>query len=170
MPGLKQSRLALMKRLILTGLASLAMISVAPGRTDPSYVNNLVLVFNPPNAPPMIDATNFVNNVAFIDNTFNRLSVAPFETANTVYYTNFGVLGSLQGFRFDTFNTDTGLYSRAGTLHNGGGRSLIVAAPTMVLTLLPMPLISSRLTGRCVWFRRPISSTGARLRWGRTGC
>ena len=121
MPGLKQSRLALMKRLILTGLASLAMISVAPGRTDPSYVNNLVLVFNPPNAPPMIDATNFVNNVAFIDNTFNRLSVAPFETANTVYYTNFGVLGSLQGFRFDTFNTDTGLYSRAGTLHNGGG-------------------------------------------------
>ena len=95
-----------MKRLILTGLASLAMLSVALGRTDPSYVNNLVLIFNPPNAPPMIDATNFINNVAFIDNTFNSLFVAPYATANTVNYTNFGVLGALEGFRFDTFNTD----------------------------------------------------------------
>ena len=110
-----------MKKLILTGLASLAMLSVAPGRTDPYYINNLKLVFNPPDAPPMIDATNFINNVAFIDNTFNSLFVAPFEMANTVYYTNFGVLGALQGFRFDTFNTETALYTRAGTLHNAGG-------------------------------------------------
>ncbi|MCX6929576.1 MAG: hypothetical protein NT154_41130 [Verrucomicrobia bacterium] len=110
-----------MKRLILTGMASLAMLSVAPGRTDPAYVNDYVQIFNPPSAPPMIDATNFINNVAFIDNTLNTLFIAPFETANTVYYTNFGVLGSLQGFRFDTFNPDANLYTWAGTLHNAGG-------------------------------------------------
>ena len=97
------------------------MLSVAPGRTDPSYVNNLVQIFNPPSAPPMIDATNFVNNSAFIDNTFNSLFIAPFEMNNTVNYTNFGVLGALEGFRFDTFNTETGLYTNGGTVYNGAG-------------------------------------------------
>ena len=47
MPGLKQLKLALMKRQILIGLAGLAMVSVALGRTDPSYINNTVLIFPP---------------------------------------------------------------------------------------------------------------------------
>jgi hypothetical protein len=110
-----------MKRLILTGLAGLAICSAALGRTDPSYINNLVRIFNPPNAPPQIDASNFINNVAFIDNTFNSVFVTPYATANTVNYTNFGVLGALEGFEFDTFNTQTALYTNAGNVYNGVG-------------------------------------------------
>jgi hypothetical protein len=109
-----------MKRQILIGLASLAMVSVALGRTDPSFLNDLVLIA-PPASMPVIDATNFINTSAFIDNTFNSLFVTPYTTANTLYYTNFGVLGALEGFRFDTYNTHTGSYANAGTLYNGVG-------------------------------------------------
>ena len=62
-----------MKRLILTGLAALAIVTAALGRTDPSYINNTIQIF-PPGVPPMIDATNFINNSAFIDNTLDRKS------------------------------------------------------------------------------------------------
>ena len=110
-----------MKRPILTGLAGLAICSAALGRTDPSYINNLVHIFNPPSAPPVIDATNFINNVAFIDNTFNSVFITPYATANTVNYTNFGVLGALEGFRFDTFNTQTASYTNAANVYNGVG-------------------------------------------------
>jgi hypothetical protein len=112
-----------MKRQILSGLAGLAIVSVALGRTDPAFINNSVMIFPSVTypVPPMIDATNFINNSAFIDNTFNSLFVTPYATANTVNYTNFGVLGSLEGFRFDTFNTHTARYSRAGNLHNEVG-------------------------------------------------
>jgi len=109
-----------MKRLILTVLASLALVPLAPGETSSAFVNNLVRVF-PPGVPPVIDATNFINNSAFIDNTFNSLFVAPYATANTVNYTNFGVLGALEGFRFDTFNTQIARYTNAGNLHNEVG-------------------------------------------------
>lgn len=121
MPGQKQLEFALMKRQILIGLASLSMVSVALGVTDPAFINNNVLIFDSFNPPPQIDASNFVNNAAFIDNSFNSLFVIPYETANTVNYTNYGVLGALEGFRFDTYNPQTALYSRAGTLFNGPG-------------------------------------------------
>jgi hypothetical protein len=111
-----------MKRLILTGLAGLATLSMAFGRTDPSYIIDLPIIC-PPAVPPMIDATNFVNNTALIDNTFNSLFLTPFATANTVNYTNFGVLGALEGFRFDTWNTHakTPFYTNASTVYNGVG-------------------------------------------------
>src|ERR1017187_7608994 len=121
MPEVKQLELALMKRKILSGLAGLAMVTMALGRTDPSYVNNVVQIFNPPGAPPSIDATSFINNSAFIVNTYNSYLTAPYETANTVNYTNFGVLGALEGLRFDTFHPSTGLYTNAGTLNNQVG-------------------------------------------------
>jgi hypothetical protein len=109
-----------MKRLILTGLAALAIVTAALGRTDPSYINNTIQIF-PPGVPPMIDATNFINNSAFIDNTFNSLFVSPYETANTVNYTNFGVLGAVEGFQFDTFNTQTARHTSAGNFYNAVG-------------------------------------------------
>src|ERR1035438_1406318 len=108
-----------MKRQILSGLAGLAMVTVALGRTDPSYVNNTVQIFNI--AAPNIDATNFINNSAFIINSFSSFNPAPYETRNTVNYTNFGVLGSLEGFRFDTWNPTTSRYTNAGTLLNEVG-------------------------------------------------
>ncbi len=111
-----------MKRLILTGLASLALVPLAASGTDSAFVNNLVRVY-PPGVPPQIDATNFINNSAFIDNTVNSLFIAPYATANTVNYTNFGVLGALEGFRFDTFDThtQTPYYTNAANLHNEVG-------------------------------------------------
>ncbi len=111
-----------MKRLIFTGLASLGIVWAAVGATAPAYINDRVQIF-PPGVPPVIDATNFINNSAFIDNTFNTLtfSLTPYETANTVNYTNFGVLGALGGFRFDTFNTQTAGYTTAGNVHNEVG-------------------------------------------------
>src|SRR5208282_390363 len=125
MPGPKQLKLPLMKRQILIGLASLAMVSVALARTDPSYINSSSLIC-PPATLPVIDATNFINNAAFIDNSFIsfntiNLTLTPYDTANTVNYTNFGVMGSLAGFEFDTFNTRTARYTNAGTLYNAGG-------------------------------------------------
>ena len=106
-----------MKRQILIGLTGLAMVSAALGRTDPSYINSVVILC-PPSIPPMIDATNFINNSALIDNTLNSLFVTPFTTANTVNFTNFGVLGALEGFQFDTFNTRAARHVSAGTVYN----------------------------------------------------
>ena len=106
-----------MKRQILTGLASLALVTVAVGRTDPSWINNSVLMC-PPNIPPMIDATTFINNAAFIN--YYGLSM-PFVTANTVNYTNYGILSAYDGFRFDTYNSTTKLYSSAANFLNEVG-------------------------------------------------
>ena len=125
----------------------------------------------------MIDATNFINNSAFIDNSLNlsfeTLSVTPYETANTVNYTNFGVLGSLAGFRFDTFNTHTARYTNAANLYNAVGAIINCGGTndgpyfTTNATFFFLALSGG---GAVCWPRRRISSTGARLRWGRTAC
>ena len=116
-----------MKRHILIGLAGLAMVSVASGATSASYVNNSVLI-SPPATLPVVDATNFINNSAFIDNGLNLLvintslqEVQPYETANTLNYTNYGVLGSLAGFQFDYFNTHIAQHIMAANLDNEVG-------------------------------------------------
>jgi hypothetical protein len=107
-----------MKRHILSGLAGLAVVSVALGSASSSFVNNSVLIF-PPSPAPVIDATNFINNSAFIDNSFNSAFLQPYETTHTVNYTNFGVMGALEGFRFDTYYPPPlNRYTSAGTLYN----------------------------------------------------
>jgi hypothetical protein len=108
-----------MKRLILTGLAGLAAVTAAMGRTDASYTITNVLIC-PPSIPPVVDARVFINNSALIDNQSGG-TVQPYATANTVYYTNYGVLSALEGFQFNTYNTSTHLYSSAGTLLNEVG-------------------------------------------------
>ena len=115
-----------MKRLILTGLAGLAMLSTALGRTDLAYTNDVVSIYNPFNPPPMdsppvVDATAFINNSTFVDQVFSPNM--PYATANTVNYTNYGLLNASTGFRFDTFNTHatTPFYTNAGTLFNAPG-------------------------------------------------
>ena len=112
-----------MKRSILTGLAGLAVVTVALGQTVPVFDNSLISIY-PPGVPPQIDATTFFNSSVFIDNTFNSLFTVPYETANTVNYTNLGVLASLDGFRFDTFNTQTALYTNAANFYNAGSATL----------------------------------------------
>jgi hypothetical protein len=116
-----------MKPQILIGLVGLAMVSVALGATSSSYVNNSVLI-SPPATLPVVDATNFINNSAFIDNGLSLIrintsfqQVVPYATANTVNYTNYGVLGSLAGFQFDYFNTPIAQHIMAGNLDNEVG-------------------------------------------------
>jgi len=70
-----------MKRQILIGLAGLAMVSVALGATSSSYVNNSVLI-SPPATLPVVDATNFINNSAFIDNSLNSILNTTFFRSN----------------------------------------------------------------------------------------
>ena len=115
---------------------------------------------------------NFINNSAFIDNTFNSLFVTPYETANTVYYTNFGVLGALEGFRFDTFNTQTARYTNAGTLYNAVGGVINCGGTNDGPYFATNAIFFSILgvgCGMCGLAPR-ISSTGAQSRWDRTVC
>ena len=81
--------------MILTGLASLAMLSVAwAGPTRPTLTTCVSILLTAQSAAA-IDATSFINNSAFIDRVI-RFNM-PFATANTVYYTNYGVLGARCG-------------------------------------------------------------------------
>ena len=82
----------------------------------------------PPEIPPTINASNFVNHTEFIINFTNgALQGLPilspsYETSDTVNYTNdFGALLSCNtGFRLDTVSVQSGLRQRAGTVYNNG--------------------------------------------------
>jgi hypothetical protein len=109
---------------LLGALLSLGMARAALA-AGASYVNNAVI--NYPlnvNYPPVIDATNFVNNNQFIIN-FTVLSlVQPFyETSDTVNFTNRGLMMANTGFRFDTqlaANNEVVNRVMAGSFYNSG--------------------------------------------------
>ncbi len=121
-----------MKRHILIGLAALAMVSVASGATSSSYENKIVLIAPSAGLPalPSVDATNFINDSAFIDNSLSLVLnttlflVQPYDTANTLNYTNYGVMGSLAGFQLDYFNTHLGSHFMAANIDNDVGAVL----------------------------------------------
>jgi hypothetical protein len=60
--------------------------------TDDLYINNGTITF-----PPQIDATTVINN-----GTFSLLTLLPFDTSNTLNFTNTGTMTGSAGFRFDT--------------------------------------------------------------------
>ena len=71
--------------------------------------------------PPVIDATNFVNNNSFTINfTTIPLMQSFYETSDTIYYTNNGTMEANTGFTFDTQSTVTGLRTMAGNFINPG--------------------------------------------------
>lgn len=96
-------------------LATLAAPSVS-AQPAPFYIND-GLVQAPPQVPPQIDAVNFVNNATF--NIQGLLSTMPYATANTVNYTNRGVMASSSGFAFMTY-PDFGGPVPAETFYNDG--------------------------------------------------
>src|ERR1043165_5534108 len=67
------------------------------------YVNDSV-VNCPPEIPPVVDATNFVNNnyfsINFTNTVFNNTPV--YETANTLNFTNVAQMIGNYAFRFET--------------------------------------------------------------------
>ncbi len=116
-----------MKQKLLYGLLALALAPAAFSQPAPAYVNQGV-VQCPPEIPPMIDASNFVNEGQFIINFTNfdlltlPVTAPPFATSDTLTYTNdFGAVMSCNtGFLLDTYSTQSGLQQRASTLYNNG--------------------------------------------------
>jgi hypothetical protein len=117
-----------MKRGILAGLLSLSAVAPALAQ-DAFWVNNIV-VSSPPDFPPNIDATVFINNgivsegSGFAVNLLAFGSSAPFATADTLFYTNFGTFASTTGLRLDYFQRSTSTYFRANSIYNEVGATI----------------------------------------------
>ena len=106
---------------LLCGLLCLTIAQLARA-ADSLYQNDAVINY-PGNvsAPPVIDATNFVNTGTFIIN-FTTLGITqPFyETSDTVNYTNTGLMMANTGFRFDNQPSSTGTRTASGSFYNTG--------------------------------------------------
>jgi hypothetical protein len=100
-----------MKRLFLWMVLTVLAAPMAIATTN--YINiGSVSAICPPQAPPQIDASNFVNHGTFSitnnnidDANLPWLPPAPFETWNTRNWTNFNKMVCDPGFRFDYFDS-----------------------------------------------------------------
>ena len=113
-----------MKQKLILGLMALSLMPAALSQTPGSY-ENWGVVQCPPEIPPTIDATNFVNHAQFTINFTNEVflpvTIPPYYTSDTVNYTNdFGAVMSCNtGFLLETL-LQSGQEQRAGTLYNNG--------------------------------------------------
>lgn len=100
---------------VLLSLALVRMSSAADAVYQNDGIVNYPLYLS---YPPVIDATNFINNNSFTINftTFSSL----YETSDTINYTNNGSMTANTGFMFDTQSTSTGLRTMAGNFINPG--------------------------------------------------
>ena len=106
---------------------ALALGPAALSQPAPSY-ENWGLVQCPPEIPPTIDASNFVNHAQFFINFTNGnlltlpVSTKSFETTSTLNFTNdFGaVMSCNSGFRMENYSLQSGQRERAATVYNNG--------------------------------------------------
>jgi len=111
----------LMRLPLWCALLSLSLARMASA-ADAFYVNGAEINY-PANVsfPPVIDATNFINNNSF---TINFTTFSPntsfYETSDTINYTNNGSMVVNTGFKFDTQSTTTGMRTMAGSFFNPG--------------------------------------------------
>lgn len=102
-----------MKRFLGLTVALNAMLPVGFGATAPRYENfGTVTTLS---TPPQIDATAFINHGVFTVQT-----PLPFDTQNTLYWTNRGQMFGSVGFRFDTVNGTNGLRRPSASFYNRG--------------------------------------------------
>ncbi len=108
-----------MKRIFLSVIAGLLLVpAVSHGAAaTPVYHNSGVVSATYPEIGPRIDATTFINSGSFgISNYFDFYIFGtrqnlywyweyPYETWNTLNYTNYGIMAGLPGFRFDYKST-----------------------------------------------------------------
>src|ERR1035438_3579883 len=114
-----------MKQKLLCGLMALVLGPAALGRT-PAFYENYGVVQCPPEIPPTIDASNFINHAEFFVNFTNGnlltlpFTTPPYETTSTLNYTNdFGAVMSCNtGFRMETYSLQSGQRQRASALYN----------------------------------------------------
>ena len=124
-PAHKNHLMKRMNRLLqlsfLCVLLSLSLVRVASAAA-PLYQNDADINY-PLNVsfPPVVDATNFVNNNSFTVNfTTFSLNTSFYETSDTINYTNNGSMVVNTGFKFTTQSTSTGLRTMAGNFINPG--------------------------------------------------
>lgn len=109
-----------MRSTLLTGFFALALVVPASSQTAAFYVND-GLVNCPPQYPPQIDATNFVNNNLFNINFTNFYITLPiFDTSNTRNFTNRGQMFANTGFRLDNGPANSGQRKMADNIFNPG--------------------------------------------------
>ena len=87
------------------------------GATADFYVNDSIVQV-PPDLPPQVDATNFVNNNLFVINNTNVVQL--YKTANTLNYTNTGLIIGTDGFQFDYGPSGFGQRRQALSFDNRG--------------------------------------------------
>ena len=111
---------------LVCGWLALALVRTALA-ADATYLNNGIVSYpGTQSYPPVIDATNFVNNGSFTIN-YTIIDVAslvqPFyETSDTQNYTNSGsgVMVSDTGFRFDNQASSAGTRTMSANFFNAG--------------------------------------------------
>ncbi len=111
-----------MKRLTTLILFCLLAVPMVQATTSPFYINNgVVSIIAPPQIAPVIDATTFVNNGLFNITNANGFGVTappPFETQNTLNYSNRNSMTGYSGWRFDYFDSNAGVSRRAANFAN----------------------------------------------------
>jgi hypothetical protein len=88
---------------VLAGCLLAALFASSAQATIGTYVSPAT-VNAPPGIPPQVDATNFVNNGVWNIETFVSgfsYPATPYQTANTLNYTNTGTMNSSIGWEFD---------------------------------------------------------------------
>lgn len=106
----------IMKRLLLSGLVGVALLPGMSNAAPTTFINNGFYDFvnNGATVTPPIDAVTFINNGTFIANT-----ILPFETANTLNFTNNGTMTSGIGWLFDDSPARVGQRRSAVNFFNG---------------------------------------------------
>ena len=121
-PAPKNHLMKRMNRLILLPVLALILaLARMASAADAVYQNDAIINYPVTvDFPPVIDATNFVNTGSFTVN-FTTFSLNPYyETSDTSYYTNSGLMQANTGFYFDTSSSSTGLRTMAGNFVNPG--------------------------------------------------
>ena len=158
-----------MKRFFYAGCLAVGL--AGPVLADPSavYINNGSLITN---APPVVDATNFINNGTFeigfniITNVNSSLvgsivfaqNIYPFDFSDVQFYTNRGVMACDTGFIFNNSPSSVGsphrstLFGNAnvGQISSGSAFSAFSSTPVLfggqglsLATALPLLQVSS---------------------------
>ncbi|HEU5123273.1 MAG TPA: hypothetical protein VFW05_04325 [Verrucomicrobiae bacterium] len=159
-----------MKRILslIAGGCGLALVSV--GAPSQNYVNpagNLVI------SPEIIDAVNFLNLGTF---QLAGVPYIPYETFDTLNYTNSGLMVSAPGWRFDLNSNKTGKRSWSANFVNLNAGQIVAVdldnagssaeAPCVVSTLYPSYLLVSATN---IITQAGTTSSGASLVVGANG-
>ena len=106
--------------------SSLVLLGVgSASATDPVWINNGILT-----EPPQVDAITFINN-----GTIDIATSEPFETANTLNYTNSGIMEGAVGFNLRLNPSVIGVPAPSANFNNRVGS--VISAQALGTTITP---------------------------------